>query len=803
MPDRLSAPSGSPSIEPRRPLRDVRVLELDGGLRSALVGRLLADLGADVIRLRNRAEDDVHLAIDTATASLLRAALDQGKRVVGPGEAQERDEADLEVRLRGADVLVCSELSEEVDTDMLARYPGLIRCVLSAHGRSGPLGSTLGSDITAQAAGGLLDTTGSPDGPPTRPGVHIADHAGALAAALSVVAALRARRTHGGGTAIDVAGLDTVVFYLTAFLSQSLAGLPTTRIGNRHTASAPWNTYPTRDGEVVLCTINDPQWVAVLGMIGRADLGTDPRFATVSRRRAAVEQVDTLVAAWTRDRSTAEVIEQGDAWRVPVGEVRDVATLVAAAGRGELPGVRHGQLGGRRVALPTSPLATCCTIPLEDPLEEPVDHGVWGAREQPTDGRAPEGPPLAGIRVIELSSFTSGPVCGRILASLGADVIKVEPPGGERTRTWEPLVAGESYFFRLNNVGKRSLTLDLKHPEARQICEDLVRSADVVLSNFGPGVMDRLGFSAASVRRLNPSIVNGQISGFARSGALAARRALDTVVQAESGIMDTTGWPDRPPDKVGISLADLLGANLAALAVVAALEERDRTGEGQTVDISMFDAALWLTELWWPGMWTRDRTAPRTRVGHRHPLWIGNGVYACARGDIAVGVETGPQLRRLVEVIDPHIVLDGLTPGSRRDCVDEALRGWAQCKSSEDAVKTLTEAQVPAAAVASAAEVADVAHLWARGALTEVSVDGRPVVATGSPVRLGGIPLPAPRFTGAAGCDTHAILTGVLGLSPERIATLLARGVIGGRDAKREAVVRGKPGGSGGGTGDG
>jgi len=232
---------------------------------------------------------------------------------------------------------------------------------------------------------------------------------------------------------------------------------------------------------------------------------------------------------------------------------------------------------------------------------EPVGHDVdallarLGERPRKPATAAPT-LPLAGIRVIEIGVFTAGPLGSRYLGDLGAEVIKVEQPGGENGRAWNPNFGGVSGYFASNNAGKRSVTLDLRNEGDRAGLDILVAGADVLLQNQKAGALDRLGFGPAEIRKRHPRLIYCSVSGYGTTGAQLP--ALDTVIQAESGLMSLIG-DGKNPIKVGVSIADLLASHLSPLLVLAALRHRERTGQGQHIDISMLETLAWTTQLSW------------------------------------------------------------------------------------------------------------------------------------------------------------------------------------------------------------
>ena len=205
------------------------------------------------------------------------------------------------------------------------------------------------------------------------------------------------------------------------------------------------------------------------------------------------------------------------------------------------------------------------------------------------------GAPLAGLKVLELGQYTTAPLVARNLGALGAEVLKIEPPGGDAARGWPPRQHGQGYFFTLSNSDKRSVCLDLRDPADRARFASLLRDADVLVENLKPGALDKLSFDAASRERINPALVYCAISGFGADAAYPGRPAFDTVIQAMSGIMDSIRV-NGVPQKTGVSFADILGGLFGLIGTLGALVSREQTGAGDALDLSMQDAGAWITQ---------------------------------------------------------------------------------------------------------------------------------------------------------------------------------------------------------------
>ena len=311
--------------------------------------------------------------------------------------------------------------------------------------------------------------------------------------------------------------------------------------------------------------------------------------------------------------------------------------------------------------------------------------------------------PLEGVRVLELGALVAAPYCGMLLADLGADVIKIEPPQGDMARHFAPFVAGESAFFMSVNRRKRSVVLDLKQPEAVAWVHELVKRSDVVLHNYRVGVAERIGAGYEELAALNPGLVYCAISGFGPSGPMARRPAIDLLFQAESGMMAITGEQDGSPVKVGTNAADVYAATTAAACISAALVERARTGLGQRVDVSLRDAFLALQACWFTSFLATG-TQPE-RLGAGSPFTAPTDVFPTMDGCIVLAVVNSRHWRILCGVLGlDHLVDDGRFVGNEarvanasqlREIVSEALAG----RSTEQWIELFDEAGIPAGRV--------------------------------------------------------------------------------------------------------
>ena len=365
--------------------------------------------------------------------------------------------------------------------------------------------------------------------------------------------------------------------------------------------------------------------------------------------------------------------------------------------------------------------------------------------------------PLAGIRVLDLSRVLAGPYCTALLADLGAEVIKLEPPAGDDYRHVGPFRAGESALFTLNNRGKRSVALDLKVPAHLAMAQAIAAQVDVVVENFRPGVAERLGLGAAALRAANPGLIYCSISGFGQDGPCRDLPAYDIVVQAMSGLMAATGEEGGAPLKTGESVADLIAGLFGSWSIMAALVNRARTGAGATLDVAMHDALF--------SMLTTSHALQMyagvlpQRVGNRHPLSTPFGCYATQDGQVVICVLNDRQFARLCALIgapeaaeDPRYATDE-SRTAHEPAVKAMIEAWSRGQSTAEAVAALSGAGLPAAPILSIAEAAASPQAQARGLVTDLA--GTPVV--GQPVRFDGEKPVATAPAPALGADLAAV----------------------------------------------
>ena len=396
----------------------------------------------------------------------------------------------------------------------------------------------------------------------------------------------------------------------------------------------------------------------------------------------------------------------------------------------------------------------------------------------------PADQPLKGVRVLDLTRVLAGPYCAMLLGDMGAEVIKVEEPGkGDDTRGWPPFAGGESTYFMSVNRNKKSITLNLKAPEGREILKKLARKSDVLLENFRSGTMEKLGLGYATLAKLNPRLVYCAISGFGESGPESHRGGYDLIVQAESGVMDLTGFADGPPVKVGNSIADLVAGMSGAHGVTLALLARQRTRRGQKVEIAMLDVMAALLT-YQAGMYLNAGRTPARR-GNEHPSIVPYEVFKAADSYLALGVANDSLWERCCAAMErPDLVKDPryATVASRvenRATLVPLLNQVLGARPADDWMKRLEAVGVPAGRIRTVPEVCESEHLRARGMLVAMPhAKAGTVKMMGVPIRLHGTPGKAKTAAPVLGADTDAVLTRVLGLRRADVQRLRKGGVL-------------------------
>ncbi|GAA2448891.1 CoA transferase [Actinomadura vinacea] len=815
----------------------LRVLDLTDE-RGLLCGRLLADLGADVVQVEPAGGSSARAAVPlSGEVSLYWETYAAGKRGVA-FDLDDRAGQDAVRRLAAAaDVLVTSypeEWLRERGLDagtVRAGAPHLVYTAISAFGRSGPKAGYAESDLVVWAAGGPLDPHRDGDRPPLRISVPQAfAHAAADAAAGTLIAVL-ARRATGRGQVVDVSAQASVAQATLARVLADAVGdanpewqqQPRKRVDQSGSGAATPNSmkkWRCRDGLIELhlsmggaagaFTNNLFAWLRAEGAVDERIASWDWRVVPDLIADGEVEPGDledarAAVRAFLLTKTKAEVVAAATEHRLLCMAIYDMADVAAGPHLRARDFWAELEIGGRPVRVPGR-------IARVDGGEGPVvrgrapsvgEHtgdvlGEWTARDRPavprpgTSGRHGERPrhALEGLKVLDLSWVVAGPLIGRSLADFGARVVRVESGTRvETARMMQPFHGGvpgreNSALFGNCNAGKLGMTIDLKSPEGREIVRDLARWADVVIESFSPGQMAKWGLDYASLSADRPDLVMLSTSIAGQSGPWAALAGFGNVGSSLSGFQNLVGWEDRVPMGPFGPYTDYVGPRLALATLLAALEDRHRTGRGRYIDLAQVEAGVFFLS---PQVahYGYDGTIARRR-GNRDEAHAPHGVYPCRPEDgrdrfVAVAARTDAEWRSLAgEIGRADLAAYGLAERrAREDEIDEAIAAWTAGLRAADAEHRLQALGVPAHLSASSADLVADPQLAARGHFVRLDhplhgttwVEGPRYLLSDTP---GEVVRPAPTL----GQHNETVLRDVLGLPATRIRELEEGGVL-------------------------
>jgi len=795
------------------PLAGVRVLDLSTEIAGPYCTKLLADAGAEVLKVE--APDGDPLRRWSASGHALAAGedgalfrfLNTSKRsaVVDYRSPTGREQilslaaaADLVVESFAPGVIESLGFGPEAIWRR-DRRPSLVS--ISPFGRGGPWSQRPATEFTLQAGCGSTAARGTTDRPPIAAGGRLGEWLGGAYAAVAALTALRGTRGPGRGDHIDLALFEVMALTMApnVMVWESLAGQPGpfTR-----TVEIP-SIEPAQDGYVGFCTITAQQWRDFLVLIERSDLVDDETLARWDERVRRVRDVNDMIHQWTRQHAVGDIVERAAALRIPVAAIGTGETVTRFdhfVERGAFvphPGASYPQ------PRPPYRLSDASLRPLSPAPGLGAHRGEWlGDAARPPADAPPAAPveserPLSGLRIIDFTAFWAGPFATNYLAAMGADVIKVESiqrPDGMRFQSVRPPTSDRwwewSALFQTVNLGKRGITIDLSRPAGVDLMKRLLAHADAAVENFSPRVMDNLGLVYEELAALNPRLIMVRMPAFGLDGPWRDRVGFAQTMEQLTGMAWLTGFPDGPP-VLPRGPCDPLAGLHALVALLVALEHRERTGRGQLVEATMVEAALnaaaeMVLEYGAYG-------ARLTRDGNRGPVGAPQNLYPCRGTDrwLALAVSSDDQWRALVGALgappwshDPALA----TAAGRRalhDRIDAGLGAWCADRDAEAAAEELVRLGIPAAAVRPAARMGEQPHLRARGFFETVD---HPVVGThthpGLPLRLSAQPSrwytrPAPTL----GEHTDQVLRELLGLDDDELARLRADGIIGDRPA--------------------
>jgi crotonobetainyl-CoA:carnitine CoA-transferase CaiB-like acyl-CoA transferase len=797
-------------------LEGVRVLELGELVSAAYATKLMADLGADVVKIEPPEGDPARSRgpfpgdhPDPETSGLF-LYLNANKRGVA---LDPREHAGaLLAAVEWADILVHNHPPARITqlgidySRLSARNPRLVMCSITPFGLTGPHKDYNAYELTIVNAGGWAwlspGASEHPELPPLKPfGHQTGFQAGAAAAMASLAAYSRAART-GRGEHIDLSAQEYIASILEQnFVHYTYAGNIASRLGKR--LLHPWGRFKCKDGEIFLLIGEDDQWRRFVDLMGNPEWAQMEIFQNGYLRAESADVLKMYIEEWTSGWNVADLFRAGQERRVcfsPVSSMADLSRQPQLRERGFFVEIGHSKAGA--LAYPGAPYKLGRQWwKSRRPAPMLGEHtremrSIWSGAQSVSELRGPKadssGLPLEGIRVIDFSWVWAGPFCTMQLAHLGAEVIRLEsrarPDIGRRLPIYPEGMEGNldrCGYFNQWNQGKKSVQLNLARPEAIEIAKALIREADVVVDNFATGVMDGLGLSHEELLRLKPDLIVASISGYGHTGPQKDYMGYGPAIGMLSGLASLTGYRGGPPREVGISLGDPNGGIHAAAAICAALAARARFGGGQSIDLSLWEAmGAAVAEGWME--YAMNRRAP-DRDGNHDPLMAPHNCFACAGDDewVAIACGSDDEFTRLCEAIGrSELAADSRfrTASARKtneDALELIVTEWTRARDKWEAARTLQAAGVAAFPSMNSRDLANDSHLEARGffaRLPHAAVGVR--THAGIPWRLtnasNGVRGPAPLL----GEHTRAVMRDLLGYSAERIERLIADGIL-------------------------
>jgi crotonobetainyl-CoA:carnitine CoA-transferase CaiB-like acyl-CoA transferase len=797
----------------------LRVVECGSGVSAAYAAKLMADVGADVIKVEPPAGDVMRQRgpfpddrPDPETSGSF-TYLNTNKRGIVADLTTPEGQERLDTLLADADVLVhnlpvTDRASCGLDsTDLTRRFPQLVVTSISMFGDSGLRAHWKGYELVASNAGGWAflspGASPSPELPPLKPFGAQCDFHAAAYAAMTSLAAFRHRLRTGTGQAVDVSEQEAVAAMLEMnFMHWTYAGRETSRLGAR--ALGPWFIADCADGKIFALAVEEEQWQRLVTMMGTPEWASEEIFKDRLARGQNMDVLKIFMDEWLGGWKVNELYRAAQRQRVPFAPVNTMRQMYDNEHlRDRQFFVAFDQPGMGTLHLPGAPSKYSRTEwSLRRPAPRLGQHTDDVIRQPWTDGARPSfvhsgGPvgtrPLEGVRVLDFTAVWAGPFCTQNLAHLGAEVIRVETMARTPcvTRLIPPFAEdepgpGRAGYYNQYNQGKRSIVLNLRKPEAVELAYQLVEHSDVVTDNFAAGVMDRFGLGYEELRGIKPDIVQISMSGYGQTGPFRQFLGYGPPASALSGLFSLTGYTGGGPAEIGVSYPDPNAGLMGAYAILVALLHRDLTGEGQYIDQSQWEAVLvhmaeGLLE------WDMREREPERQGNHDHVMAPHETYKALGDDDkwVSIVVATEDEWRALTRAIgQPGLAADErfATAARRKDnetVLDEIITAWTSQRDRWEVAETLQQAGVAAFPSMSNKDLAEDPHLTERGYLVRLEhpVVGKRIHA-GIPWRMSGTPCAVQHAAPLAGADTDEVLRRLLDMPPNRIEELRAAEVV-------------------------
>jgi crotonobetainyl-CoA:carnitine CoA-transferase CaiB-like acyl-CoA transferase len=790
------------------PFAALRVLEVAGSVAGAYAAKLFADFGALVVKVEPPGGDPLRQAGPAVNGSgALFALTNTSKRsLVLDIAGNPADAARFGALALGADVVIESSSAEPLrPVSAELDLPQAVRLYLTPFGLDGPYSSFRSCDFIDFAVSSHMFVNGDPDRPPLQGPPHESEFASGTHGFIGAMAALLARARTGLGQTVDIAHLEVM-----ASLDQYTVPMWTHSSFIQHRAGnsspGPWHPIvqvSCKDGELSI-TAAGARLPLLLATMGLSRLLDDPMFSTETALLSHRAEFDAALAPWFRDRTMAEVVALLEPIHIPAAPVRGIRDVLdyehlRARGFWQVPDEASGVRYPRGPFLVSGHPARIRPAPaLGDADQATVAAFAATPDRWPAGGARLETGPLDGIRVLDLGSWWAGPLAARMLADLGADVIRVEPPwarslpgGGQPSADPSDYAAGDGMTTGLWGQAmpalwgrnRRTLCMRLDRAGSRDVISRLVRRSDVVLENFSPRVMPKLGFSFGQLREWNPSVIYAHMPGYGTTGPDVNFVSLGPTIEAAAGICALMGYPDRGHHRQGNAFADAISGMSAAAGVMLALWDRaaDPAHAARDVEEAQLEAtvcfagdALLATQV--------TGEEPELR-GNGHPVHAPQGCYPAAGEDawIAVSIHTDDQWRRLCRLAGLPAQLADLPVAerhARHGEIDAAIAAWTSKQEHLELMLALQHGGIAAAAVLNARELVENRHLAERAFYRELRHDSFGTFPFGgAALRFSATPVTYRIGSSLLGEYNDDVLT-ELGLGREPIGVLRRQGVI-------------------------
>ena len=790
-----------------------RVLELGSGFSAAYAGKLLGDHGADVVKVESPEGDTTRKRgpfpgnRNDPEQSGTFLALNLNKRGVCLDLDTENGRAELRKLIHWADILVHNysrlpawALGLDPAT-LKAERPDLVALSITPFGNTGPYRDFVAEDITVANAGGWANlcprTHTDPSLPPLKVFGNQAAMMAGIAGATAALATFRDARRSGVGDYIDLSEQA----YIASGLEGAIPGYTYQGVVRRRYELNPWGTFDAQDGPILMLCMEESQWERIVEFMGHPEWTELEMFANQRTRHQNYDAIIHFYQEFISDWNAFELFHAGQARRIclaPVMNFEQVASDEHLRARDGFVTVDHPETGPVEYLAPAV-LTTSGRAEIRRPAPRLGEHNAEvlanarPASRKDTAAASEARLPLDGVRVVDLSWVWAGPFAAMHLAHLGAEVIRCEsstrpdlyrrggisnPPDG-----MEPSL-NRAGMFNQWNQGKKSVAVDLSDPRGIEIVKGFVAESDVVVQNFGTGVMARLGLGYEELKRINPRIILASISGYGQVGPYREYLAYGPALVPLTGLASVTGFIGGKPDLFGPSIPDPTAGMTAAWAVVSALDQRERTGVGDHLDISLWEATGVLAiEAWM--QYAFDGTQP-DRMGNRDPWMAPHGCFACRGEDewVSIACTGDTEWKRLAALIDPALAGDErfLTLEARKqneDALQEIVSAWTAGKDRWEVTWLLQAQRVAAFPSFTTEDIVRDPHLNSRGFIERLLHPevGR-MAHVGVPwlhdQRPNGVRAPAP----CLGADTDTLLSEVLGYDAARIKELRDGGVL-------------------------